>query len=426
MKRTTKAEGIIAGLAALLVAVVFGFWAGCENLGYEDAAMTDIEDTKAVADEDEDEEWNDENDDYDDSNDNYEGIKLNSITLFRIEGDSRTELTENDTITLTKGMTARLAAETDPALPEGVAFTWLSKKSSVVSVDADGLLSATKGGTTQIKARAGGKESAVITVTVSLAAGLYLMDSESGEALEYDIDDRGEDTTLKKALGYIKNSGTNNNHYIIVLDTNEEDTSSNGYVIGTFTNTSTGTKTNLTITLQGTSSNTTIEKKTGGTLFTVAGNSATDTPHLILENITLKGFGENYKSLVVVGNTNNTKKGKLTMNTGSRITENINSSSGGGVVVAAGGTFIMKDGKIDNNSGGSVGGGVNVNANGTFTMDGGSITGNIATIGGAGVNVAGTFTMNGGSITGNNTGGVRKLATGTFNRDETNTTVQTD
>jgi hypothetical protein len=77
------------------------------------------------------------------------------------------------------------------------------------------------------------------------------------------------------------------------------------------------------------------------------------------------------------------------------------SSNGGGVYVADGGTLIMKGGTISGNSASTGnGGGVYVESGGTFTMQGGTISGNNSGSNGGGVYVAdgGTFRKNGGTI----------------------------
>jgi hypothetical protein len=94
---------------------------------------------------------------------------------------------------------------------------------------------------------------------------------------------------------------------------------------------------------------------------------------------------------------------------------------GGGVHVAAAGTFTMTDGIIGGNNFNSTGGGVYVDG-GTFEMYDGTISGNQATNGG-GVYVhgnGGIFTMKGGTIGGLNQangGGGVCVNNGTFNMD---------
>jgi hypothetical protein len=223
---------------------------------------------------------------------------------------------------------------------------------------------------------------------------------------------------LAKALAYIKENGSNNTAYEILLDADE--TTDSGYSIGSgVTNSSTGNRTNLTITLKGTKSgdieeNITITKGGQGALFTVRGNTSTDTPHLILENITLIGNDSNNEALVSVGYTppsGPAQKGELTMRAGGRITGNAGAgSSGGGVKIFSIATFTMEGGKIDNNivksPSRSPANGGGVYSMGTFTMSGGSIESNIVgdnesenkSVAGGGVYSKGTFVMSGGTI----------------------------
>jgi hypothetical protein len=155
----------------------------------------------------------------------------------------------------------------------------------------------------------------------------------------------------------------------------------------------------------------TVTKEAAGPLLTVSGNGAGDTPHLILENITLRGYSANDSSLVVAGGGSG-KRGTLTMKAGSRITGNTNTYNGGGISVGMGGTFYMKEGKIDDNHSKNTsltasGGGVS--NSGTFVMSGGHIENNTAeseyaTGGitkGGGVYAIGIFAMSGGSIESN-------------------------
>ncbi|GHV71607.1 hypothetical protein AGMMS49928_24170 [Spirochaetia bacterium] len=132
-----------------------------------------------------------------------------------------------------------------------------------------------------------------------------------------------------------------------------------------------------TITLQGDSVERTVTLTGNGRLFTVQSGGK-----LILGNkITLKGHDENTNSLVYVTGSSSA----LTMNGGSKITGNINSSShsGGGVFVISGGTFTMAGGEISGNTSSSSysGGGVFVISGGTFTMAGGEISGNTSNTG---------------------------------------------
>jgi hypothetical protein len=65
------------------------------------------------------------------------------------------------------------------------------------------------------------------------------------------------------------------------------------------------------------------------------------------------------------------------MNAGSKISDNTNSSLGGGVSVASG-AFTMNGGTITGNTAGNLGqgGGVRVTASGIFNKTGGTVTGN--------------------------------------------------
>jgi uncharacterized repeat protein (TIGR02543 family) len=129
-----------------------------------------------------------------------------------------------------------------------------------------------------------------------------------------------------------------------------------------------------------------------GSLFTLESGVT-----LILENnIILQGRNDNTVPLVRVNS-----GGTLVMNTGSKICGNtsLSSSYGGGVYVANG-TFTMSGGEISGNTTFS-GGGVYV-VSGRFTMSGGTISGNTASRYGGGVYVvSGMFTMNDGEISGN-------------------------
>jgi uncharacterized repeat protein (TIGR02543 family) len=141
---------------------------------------------------------------------------------------------------------------------------------------------------------------------------------------------------------------------------------------------------------------------TQGSMFVV--DSGID---LILDdNLELWGRGRilsNNSSLIRVKS-----NGSLTLNKGSKITNNFCSNDGGGVYVGSNGTFTMNDGEISGNRGHDHGGGVYVESGtftmngGIFTMNGGKISGNASNSGG-GVYVGsnGTFTMNDGKISGN-------------------------
>jgi hypothetical protein len=247
-----------------------------------------------------------------------------------------------------------------------------------------------------------------------------------------DLSARTENTMLKKALGYIKDHGEDNGEYEIVLAENETDSTATGYIIGTYetnpyntgtkTDSHTGRKINLTITLKSLEDTAvTITKNAAGPLFTVYGFNAhgfkvPDIPHLILENITLQGYGTNTSPLVAVGdianNSGYNKKGTLTMKAGSRITGNTNTSyGGGGVRVGYDSVFTMLGGSIDSNR---ANGGAGVYNYSAFTMKGGDIANNRATGNGGGVTGAGTFTMEGGTIRGNSAANAGAVYIGSY------------
>jgi uncharacterized protein YjdB len=326
----------------------------------------------------------------------YPGIKVKSVTLDAAE------------VEIEAGGTYQLTATVDPPEAEVV---WFSRKASAVSVDGTGLVRAQGRGTVEVVAKAGGKTGVcAVTVVGAKSAGLYQIISETEED-QIDLSARTEDTVLAKAFAYIEASGEDGARYEIVLDEDVADTTGAGYTIGTGpSNAHTGGRTNLSITVRGVEdTEVTIAKGAAGPLFTVYGNGAGDTPELVLEHITLAGYNANNSALVVVGNTANTKQGKLTMKAGSRITGNTNSSSGGGVMVSQGSAFFMRDGRIDGNDSASGGG---VSSGGTFEMSGGRIENNTAIATGyhssyGGGVYAGTFTMSGGSIENN-----RCIATG--------------
>jgi hypothetical protein len=102
------------------------------------------------------------------------------------------------------------------------------------------------------------------------------------------------------------------------------------------------------------------------------GNNVT----LVLKNITLTGRGIesgdplNSAALVTVA-----AGGKLELGIGALVTGNKNSSNGGGVYVASGGTFAMSGGEISGNTVSGSGGGVFVDSGGAFAKQGGTIYG---------------------------------------------------
>jgi uncharacterized repeat protein (TIGR02543 family) len=165
---------------------------------------------------------------------------------------------------------------------------------------------------------------------------------------------------------------------------------------------------NVSITLSATTTRT-ISLSNTGSLLTV-GENVTLT---LGANISLVGMSGNTAALVTVNS-----RGTLVMETGSKISGNINnSSSGGGVAVNSEGLFEMHGGEISGNT--ASGGGVYVYSS-TFEMSGGTISGNTANDSGGGVFMTGDGQFNmsgGGTISGNNAssnGGGVYLTGGTF------------
>jgi uncharacterized repeat protein (TIGR02543 family) len=200
--------------------------------------------------------------------------------------------------------------------------------------------------------------------------------------------------SLADALTWISNDAATGNTYTITLRNDEtiapRSLDYSGKTVG--------------ITLTGGTAERTISLSTTGSLFTV-GNGVT----LTLDNNVILQGRNNTASLVQVNS-----GGTLVMNTGSKISDNIFSSSspaphGGGVSVSSGGTFTMSGGTISGNiayssyssyssSFYSYGGGVYVS--GTFSMRGGTISGNTSFFYGGGVSVSnnGIFTKQSGGI----------------------------
>lgn len=155
---------------------------------------------------------------------------------------------------------------------------------------------------------------------------------------------------------------------------------------------------NITIALRGDGENRTLRLSSHGTMFTIRENVTA----ILDNNITLQGHAGNTAPLVVING------GTGRMRTGSTITGNINTRSGGGGVHVQSGALEMTGGSISNNIASS-GGGVLVR--GAFTMSGGNIIGNTSSgtgmgfpvHGGGGVSVenGATFIIRGGMISGN-------------------------
>jgi hypothetical protein len=119
---------------------------------------------------------------------------------------------------------------------------------------------------------------------------------------------------------------------------------------------------NVKITLTGDATERTISLSSTGSLFTVESGVT-----LILgDKVTLRGISGNTAPLVDVTG------GTLVMNTGSKISDNTNTSFYGGGVHVEYGTFTMGGGIVSGSSANS-GGGVYVSDSGTFTKQGGGI-----------------------------------------------------
>ena len=199
-------------------------------------------------------------------------------------------------------------------------------------------------------------------------------------------------------LDWINNNAKEGSVYGIVLDKN--------ITINPVTFSYSGKK--VFIVLKGNTEGRSISLAKQGSLFTIGEGVTVG----LSSNIELKGISDNNRSLIRVSN-----KGKLIMENGIISGNSASSSSGIGVGVNSGGTFIMNGGKIINNTlvtGDSGYGGGGVSVSGTFIMNGGEISNNTFSTrsgtgsigyGGGGVYLAGlggaNFTMNGGIITNN-------------------------
>jgi hypothetical protein len=331
------------------------------------------------------------------------------------EGDAYQPI--SDSFTLDLGGTAVLRAVISPAGADTQVW-WSTDKPGVIKIEptaADGLsvtITAPKGGTAAIKVKtaAGGKTASYLVTVKNTTPGIY--DANDNRLVAFSELTTGA-TPLAKAFAWIKDSGTNNGDYTILLNDSESTTA--GYTIDTGVSSTgtTGIKTNLKITLKGMNPETTITKTAADALFNIYDSGTGNGPELVLGgNITLSGYNGNDTTLIFVGNgttvTNN--KGTLTMLEGSRITGNTSSiaTCGAGVTVLASGAFTMNGGSIDGNINNctSVGGGGGVLTSGTFILNDGEIKDNTTqnancTYGGGVLVNGGSFKMNGGTISGN-------------------------
>jgi len=209
-------------------------------------------------------------------------------------------------------------------------------------------------------------------------------------------------TGLRNKLIWLKGNAQSGGSYLIEIDTDEQ-------VGGLFNSSlefSYKDKSNITITLKGIGSNRTISSREVGTVLSI-GSGVT----LILdENITIKGLNTPVMNAFEAPKTGPLvsvfTEGKLIMNDGSTIIGNWNANdNGGGVYVAAGGTFIMKGGVITGNQVRTIRPNFAASSKDKMVFDASALSK------GAGVYVSGestflvkapsgTFTKTGGTITG--------------------------
>ncbi|MDR1216956.1 MAG: penicillin-binding protein activator LpoB [Treponema sp.] len=221
------------------------------------------------------------------------------------------------------------------------------------------------------------------------------------------------DLSLAQALTWIANNAGEGDVYTVTLK-NNENLAPQTLLYG-------GKK--VSVTLDGGAAERRVSLSSDGSLFTV-GNGVTLT---LGNNVTLQGRSSNTASLIRVNG-----GGALVMESGSKISGNSTTGSGGGVylntnatftqsggeisgnkasvngggVIVVGGIFRMENGTISGNNATKNGGGVNVNTNATFTLSGGTISGNSASQDGGGVHVVGgIFRIENGTISGNNATG---------------------
>jgi uncharacterized repeat protein (TIGR02543 family) len=195
-------------------------------------------------------------------------------------------------------------------------------------------------------------------------------------------------TSLQAALTWLDSNAVEGGVYTITLNTNET----------IAPNILSYSDKNVSVTIKGDGTERTVTLSATGSLFTVESGVT-----LTLDsNVTLLGRNSNTAPLVRVNS-----GGTLIMNTGTKITGNTISGSGGGVYISDG-AFTMNDGTISGNTVSGSGGGVYI-SDGTFTMNDGTISGNTASASaygsggsGGGVYISdGTFIMNDGTISGN-------------------------
>jgi uncharacterized repeat protein (TIGR02543 family) len=257
--------------------------------------------------------------------------------------------------------------------------------------------------------------------------GVTLDSGVSGSAGGWEV---SYDLTLAAWLDEISANAVEGGNYTYTLNNDEDIEPTTLYYYGL----------NVSITLDGGSTERTVRLGSTGSLFTVeSGVTLT-----LGNNVTLHGRDDNTASLVRVndggtlmmnnnskisGNKNTAESSygggvhiaggaALTMN-GGTISDNESASNGAGVYATSNSVFTMTSGTISRNESASSNGGGGVYMNGTFTMSDGIINGNTANRGG-GVYVNSVFTMNGGEISGNESashgGGVYVAGNGTFTK----------
>jgi hypothetical protein len=197
--------------------------------------------------------------------------------------------------------------------------------------------------------------------------------------------------TLAQQLAWIASQAGDGTTYDVVVN--------NDVTIGPTTVSTMGR--NITVIIRSASSADvkTIQLVGQGLLFTVDASVT-----LKLQDIVLKGHSNNNCALVLVG-----ERGKLILNSGSKITSNTNTEGGGGGIVVGGGFVELNDGsEISGNTNShksyGAGGGIVVSNGGEAIIRGGIISRNTVGCCGGGVYVhetGGTVTMHGGVISKN-------------------------
>jgi formylglycine-generating enzyme required for sulfatase activity len=178
----------------------------------------------------------------------------------------------------------------------------------------------------------------------------------AGDVIDYTFNVANEDE-WDAAVNTISGGGNDKNYVINVTD----DFSAGGSSAATF-----GGASDVTVSLRGTGR--TLSLSSTGSILRADGGQ-----NIILRDLTLRGYGMNYNSLVYVNS------GTFAMYGGAISGNKMSNNSGAGVYVGAEGTFIMYGGEISDNTasrgygGGGNGGGVCTS--GTFRIINGTIYG---------------------------------------------------